>query len=65
VGDIIRATVVGMGDQQGYYLSTAGNELGWVMGWSAEGNGLVPVSWKEVRDEVTGSREGRKVAKPM
>ncbi|KAF2432474.1 hypothetical protein EJ08DRAFT_630772 [Tothia fuscella] len=65
VGDIIRAVIVGLGDQQGYYLSTAGNEFGVVMAWSEAGNGCVPVSWKEVRDSVTGVKELRKVAKPI
>jgi exosome complex component CSL4 len=65
VGDIVRAAVVGIGDQGGYFLSTAGNELGVVMAWSARGNGCVPLSWCEVGDVVTGEREGRKVAKPI
>jgi exosome complex component CSL4 len=65
VGDVIRAEVVSLGDQGGYYLSTAGNELGVVMAWSKLGNVCVPVSWKEVADERTGQREERKVAKPI
>ena len=65
VGDIIRASVIGLGDQTGYYLGTAGNEFGVVMSWSESGNGNVPVSWCEVRDSETGMREARKVAKPV
>jgi exosome complex component CSL4 len=65
VGDVIRAEVVSLGDQGGYYLSTAGNELGVVMAWSKLGNVCVPISWKEVADERTGQREERKVAKPI
>lgn len=66
VGDIIRAVVISLGDQGGYYLSTAGNEYGVVMAWAEEtGNVCVPVSWKEVIDEATGKRETRKVAKPI
>jgi exosome complex component CSL4 len=65
VGDIIRATVIGLGDQTGYYLGTAGNEYGVVMAWSEAGNGCVPVSWREVRDAETGVKEPRKVAKPV
>jgi exosome complex component CSL4 len=65
VGDIIRAEVVSLGDQSGYYLSTAGNELGVVLAWSKNRNICVPISWKEVADEVTGKREERKVAKPI
>jgi exosome complex component CSL4 len=75
VGDIVRAVVISLGDQGGYYLSTAGNEYGVVVAWSdivdgyagdggkGGGNGCVPVGWDEVRDEVTGVREGRKVAR--
>jgi exosome complex component CSL4 len=65
VGDIVRAAVVGIGDQGGYFVSTAGNELGVVMAWSARGNGCVPLSWCEVGDVVTGEKEERKVAKPI
>lgn len=65
VGDIIRANVIGLGDQTGYYLGTAGNEYGVVMAWSEAGNGCVPISWCEVRDSETGVKEARKVAKPV
>jgi exosome complex component CSL4 len=65
VGDVVRAVVASVGDQGGYFLSTAGNELGVVMAWSERGNLCVPVSWCEVLDEVTGQREERKVAKPV
>ncbi|KAK3080194.1 hypothetical protein LTS18_002873 [Coniosporium uncinatum] len=72
-GDVVRAVVISLGDQGGYYLSTAGNELGVVLAWSSEdeagGRELVPVSWREmgVVDERGGveGREGRKVAKPF
>ncbi|KAF2276333.1 uncharacterized protein EI97DRAFT_433172 [Westerdykella ornata] len=66
VGDIVRAEVISLGDQSaGYYLSTARNELGVVLAWGVEGRLLEPVSWREVRDPVTGRRETRKVAKPF
>lgn len=65
VGDIVRGTVISLGDQSNYYLSTARNELGVVMGRSEGGNMMFPVSWKEMRDPVTGVGEGRKVAKPF
>lgn len=66
VGDIVRAVVISIGDQGGYYLSTAGNEYGVVMAWSkGAGNLCVPVSWCEVVDGVTGAKEFRKVAKPI
>ena len=64
VGDIVRATVISLGDERSYYISTAGNEFGVVVARSGAGNAMVPASWKEMRDVVTGSGEGRKVAKP-
>lgn len=32
---------------------------------SEEGNTMVPISWKEFKDTVTGKTETRKVAKPL
>jgi len=73
VGDIVRAVVISLGDQGGYFLSTAGNVLGVMMAWGSsgeeglfgKGNACVPVSWCEVVDVVSGVREERKVAKPI
>lgn len=67
-GDVIRGEVISLGDQSGYYVSTARNELGVVISWGGEEGDLrmlEPVSWREVRDPVTGVRESRKVAKPF
>lgn len=64
VGDIIRASIVSLGDERSYYISTAGNEYGVVVARSDAGNAMVPASWKEMRDVVTGKSEPRKVAKP-
>ena len=65
VGDIVRATVISLGDEKNYYISTGGNELGVVIARSEEGNAMVPASWKEMKDAVTGKVELRKVAKPI
>ena len=64
VGDIVRGTVISLGDQSFYYLSTARNDLGVVMARSEAGNMMFPVSWKEMRDPLTGKGESRKVARP-
>ena len=64
VGDVIRATVISLGDERNFYISTAGNEFGVLIARSEAGNAMVPVSWKEMRDVVTGRAESRKVAKP-
>lgn len=78
-GDIVRATVISLGDARSYYLSTARNDLGVVhatsapppagapnarAGWTLAGNPMQPVSWQEMADPVTGLAEMRKVAKP-
>ena len=65
VGDIVRGTVISLGDQSFYYLTTARNDLGVVMARSEAGNMMFPVSWKEMRDSVTGQAELRKVARPF
>lgn len=64
VGDIVRAVVISLGDERNYYISTAGNEFGVVVATSEAGNAMVPASWKEMKDVVTGKGESRKVAKP-
>jgi exosome complex component CSL4 len=64
VGDIVRAQIISLGDERNYYISTAGNELGVVIARSEAGNAMVPVSWREMKDVVTGKGESRKVAKP-
>ncbi|KAL5363360.1 exosome component EXOSC1/CSL4-domain-containing protein [Aspergillus floccosus] len=65
VGDIVRGSVISLGDQSFYYLTTARNDLGVVMARSEAGNMMFPVSWKEMRDPVTGLAELRKVARPF
>lgn len=64
VGDIVRGSVISLGDQSFYYLTTARNDLGVVMARSEAGNMMFPVSWKEMRDPLTGAGEQRKVARP-
>jgi exosome complex component CSL4 len=65
VGDIVRGSVISLGDQSFYYITTARNDLGVVMARSDAGNMMFPVSWKEMRDPVTGTGEQRKVARPF
>jgi exosome complex component CSL4 len=65
VGDIVRGSVISLGDQSFYYLTTARNDLGVVMARSEAGNMMFPVSWREMRDPVTGQGESRKVARPF
>ncbi|CAG8414119.1 unnamed protein product [Penicillium salamii] len=65
VGDIVRGSVISLGDQSFYYITTARNDLGVVMARSEAGNMMFPISWKEMRDPVTGTGEPRKVARPF
>ncbi|KAJ5431097.1 Exosome complex component CSL4 [Penicillium cf. griseofulvum] len=65
VGDIVRGSVISLGDQSFYYITTARNDLGVVMARSEAGNMMFPVSWKEMRDPVSGTSEQRKVARPF
>lgn len=65
VGDVVRGSVISLGDQSFYYLTTARNDLGVVMARSEAGNMMFPVSWREMKDPVTGSSESRKVARPF
>lgn len=65
VGDLVRGTVISLGDQSNYYVSTSENEFGVVMARSEEGRLMYPVSWKEFKDPITGRGENRKAAKPF
>lgn len=58
------ALQLSLGDARSYFLSTADKHLGVIAATSEAGNPLIPVSWQEMEDEVTGVKEKRKVAKP-
>ncbi|EIW67365.1 hypothetical protein TREMEDRAFT_45342 [Tremella mesenterica DSM 1558] len=64
LGDVVKAKVLSLGDARSYYLSTAANELGVVYATSESGNAMVPVSYQDMEDTITGKTERRKVAKP-
>lgn len=62
--DVIRASVLSLGDQRNYFLSTARNELGVVQAKSPfTGEPMVPVSWQEMMCPSTQVKVPRKVAK--
>ncbi|KAK9897481.1 CND01650-like protein [Cystobasidium minutum MCA 4210] len=64
-GDVVRASVISLGDVRSYYLSTAKSDLGVVFAKHTEsGNRLTPISWTEMQDPITGLVEPRKVAGP-
>ncbi|KAI4652367.1 hypothetical protein J4E93_002568 [Alternaria ventricosa] len=65
VGDLVRGTVISLGDSGNYYVATDRNEFGVVLARSEEGRVMHPVSWKEFRDPVSGKAEARKAAKPF
>ena len=63
-GDIIRATILSLGDSKQYLLSTADKDGGVRFAMSKNGNVMQPVSWLLMSDPVTGLTEARKVAMP-
>jgi len=64
-GDIVRAAVISLGDSRQYFLSTAEVDLGVFLAKSQEsGSIMVPISWKEMEDPISKTRESRKVARP-
>jgi exosome complex RNA-binding protein Csl4 len=63
-GDVVRASVLSLGDARSYYLTTARNELGVVHARSAAaGEPLAPRSWQEMVCPKTQTVEKRKVAR--
>lgn len=64
-GDIIRALVLSLGDSHSYYLSTADQQCGVIMAFSAATQQLTPmrpVSWTQMQCPITKVIEQRKVA---
>ena len=64
-GDIIRATVLSLGDGASFYLTTASNDLGVVFARNEEGELLYPLDWETMVAPGTGEIEKRKCAKPF
>jgi exosome complex component CSL4 len=64
-GDIVRASVLSLGDGTNYYLSTAQNDLGVIFARSAVGEHMYPVDWQTMKCSATGVLEPRKCAKPF
>ncbi|TFK41041.1 hypothetical protein BDQ12DRAFT_678785 [Crucibulum laeve] len=62
--DVVRGTVLSLGDARSYFVSTARNDLGVIFATSEAGATLEPVSWQEMRCPKTGRIEQRKCAKP-
>ena len=63
-GDIVRAVIISLGDARQYFMSTASEDSGVCFAYSKEGHMMQPLSWKEMQDPVTNTKEARKVAKP-
>ncbi|KAI5966440.1 CSL4 [Candida pseudojiufengensis] len=66
-GDILRASILSLGDGNNYYLTTARNDLGVVFAKSEGGAGslMYPVDWQNMIDLETGLIEKRKNANPF
>ena len=80
IGDWVLARIVSLGTDGGsgrrtpYVLSTAEPELGVIRATSSsaavaassvKSSMLIPISWKEMQDPITGIKETRKVARPI
>lgn len=65
LGDIVLARVIGMGEGRSFLLSTAEDELGVAVAYSAMNKEvpMLPVSWTQMRCPSTYVKELRKVAK--
>ncbi|KAI0271330.1 hypothetical protein BC834DRAFT_858939 [Gloeopeniophorella convolvens] len=63
-GDVVRGSVISLGDARSYYVTTARNDLGVIFATSEAGGTMEPVSWQEMRCPKTGKLERRKCAKP-
>lgn len=63
-GDIVRASVISLGDSRSFYLSTADNALGVIITNDIYGNIMVPASWDKMISLKTNQTEPRKCAKP-
>lgn len=61
--DIVRATVISLGDSKSYFLSTAELHLGVILATSPAGFPMVPISWDQMQCPTTSIIEYRKVAK--
>ncbi|KAF3986478.1 hypothetical protein FT663_04526 [Candidozyma haemuli var. vulneris] len=64
-GDVVRASVLSLGDGSNYYLTTARNDLGVIFAKSEGGAGerMVAIDWETMVCEKTGVTEKRKCAK--
>jgi len=61
-GDLVRAIVISYGDSRQYYLSTADTNLGVLIAKSDNGNLMIPINDKQMKDTITDIKEHRKVA---
>ncbi|KAB5588436.1 HNH endonuclease [Ceratobasidium theobromae] len=63
-GDVVRGSVISLGDSRSYYISTTRNDWGVIFATSEAGATMDPISWLEMRCPKTGLIEKRKCAKP-
>jgi len=65
-GDLVRASVLSLGDEQHYYLSTIRNDLGVIFATDHRtGDQLVPLDWQTMLNPKTGTTFPRKCANPF
>lgn len=64
-GDIVRASILSLGDGSNYYLSTIRNDLGVVFAQSEHGYELIPLDWQTMLAPKSQEVEPRKCANPF
>lgn len=65
-GDLVRASVLSIGDENHYYLSTIQNDLGVIFAKNPRtGNQLLPLDWQHMIDPSDGISHARKCANPF
>ena len=65
-GDVILSKILSLGDSRRYFLTTSEAELGVIKAVCASSlKEMFPISWKEMQCQETGTKEARKVAKPI
>lgn len=65
-GDLVRASVLSIGDENHYYLSTIQNDLGVIFAKNPDtGVQLLPLDWQRMIDPSNGISYARKCANPF
>lgn len=62
-GDIVKGSIISLGNQSDFYLSTAAPQFGVISATSSLGHTMKPIAWNKMQCLTTKVIESRKVAK--